>query len=247
MQKVAKALSLTRHQEKWRKEEENLRGKKRCWKWVFSKDSGTSGRRNLFIGSPKHLLSTAKCRNNRASFLPSGVFHFLGPSIANKHFLPLTSWSSFSLALSLAHPATPLAPPQSLSGFFSHSQPLDTVKHQDANLCLLYCSVTSDSLQPHELSPSWLFCPWDSPGSNIGVGCHFLLQGIFPNQGSNQHVLHFRQILYHWVTREVTPPSQPCITFFNIFTTYIINVWILYITHTWLYANISNVYVYLHK
>ena len=30
-----------------------------------------------------------------------------------------------------------------------------------------------------------LLCPWDSPGKNIGVGCHFLLQGIFPTQGSN--------------------------------------------------------------
>ena len=25
-----------------------------------------------------------------------------------------------------------------------------------------------------------LFCPWDSPGKNTGVGCHALLQGIFP-------------------------------------------------------------------
>jgi len=28
-------------------------------------------------------------------------------------------------------------------------------------------------------------CPWDSPGTNTGVGCHALLQGIFPSQGSN--------------------------------------------------------------
>ena len=31
----------------------------------------------------------------------------------------------------------------------------------------------------------WLLCAWDSPGNNTGVGCHFLLQGIFPSQGSN--------------------------------------------------------------
>ena len=30
-----------------------------------------------------------------------------------------------------------------------------------------------------------LLCPWDSPGKNTGVGCHFLLQGIFLTQGSN--------------------------------------------------------------
>ena len=30
-----------------------------------------------------------------------------------------------------------------------------------------------------------LLCPWDSPGKNTEVGCHALLQGIFPTQGSN--------------------------------------------------------------
>ena len=33
-----------------------------------------------------------------------------------------------------------------------------------------------------------LLCPWDSPGKNTGVGCHALLQGIFPTQGSNPHL-----------------------------------------------------------
>ena len=38
------------------------------------------------------------------------------------------------------------------------------------------CSVVSDSLQPHGLQPARLLCPWDSPGKNTGVGCHFLLR-----------------------------------------------------------------------
>ena len=38
------------------------------------------------------------------------------------------------------------------------------------------CSVMSDSLQPHEPQPTRLLCPWDSPGKNTGVSCHFLLQ-----------------------------------------------------------------------
>ena len=33
------------------------------------------------------------------------------------------------------------------------------------------------------------------PGKNTGVGCHFLLQGIFPTEGSNQGLLHCRQAL----------------------------------------------------
>ena len=33
-----------------------------------------------------------------------------------------------------------------------------------------------DSVRPHRWQPTRLPCPWDSPGKNIGVGCHFLLQ-----------------------------------------------------------------------
>ena len=43
------------------------------------------------------------------------------------------------------------------------------------------CSVVSDSVRPHRRQPTRLPCPWDSPGKNIGVGCHALLQGIFPS------------------------------------------------------------------
>ena len=34
----------------------------------------------------------------------------------------------------------------------------------------------SDSVRPHRGQPTRLPCPWDSPGKNTGVGCHFLLQ-----------------------------------------------------------------------
>ena len=37
-------------------------------------------------------------------------------------------------------------------------------------------SVVSDSVRPHRWLPTTLPCPWDSPGKNTGVGCHFLLQ-----------------------------------------------------------------------
>ena len=52
----------------------------------------------------------------------------------------------------------------------------------------------SDSLWPHGLYR--LFHPWDFPGKNTGVGCHFLLQGIFPTQGLNPGLPHSRQMLY---------------------------------------------------
>ena len=60
--------------------------------------------------------------------------------------------------------------------------------------CVWIHSVVSDSLWPHGLQPTRLLCPCDSPGKNTGVGCHALLQGIFPTQGLNTCLLH----LLHW-------------------------------------------------
>ena len=49
-------------------------------------------------------------------------------------------------------------------------------------------SALSDSLQPHELYPIRLLCPWDSPGKDTGVGCQALLHRIVPAKGSNAHL-----------------------------------------------------------
>ena len=58
------------------------------------------------------------------------------------------------------------------------------------------CSDMSDSLRPHELWLARLLHPWDFPGKNTGVGCHFLLQGIFLTQRLNPSLPHCRQTLY---------------------------------------------------
>ena len=42
--------------------------------------------------------------------------------------------------------------------------------------CCCVTSVVSDSVRPHRQQPTRLRHPWDSPGKNTGVGCHFLLQ-----------------------------------------------------------------------
>ena len=70
--------------------------------------------------------------------------------------------------------------------------------------CTCACSVVSDSLRPHGLCSSRLLCPWDSPGKNTGVGCHFLLQGVFLTQGSNLRFLY----LLHWQADSL-PLSHP--------------------------------------
>ena len=56
------------------------------------------------------------------------------------------------------------------------------------------CSVMTDSLPPYELQPASLLYPWNFPGKNTGVDCHFLLQGIFPTQLLNLSPWH----LMHW-------------------------------------------------
>ena len=69
----------------------------------------------------------------------------------------------------------------------------------------LSCSVVSKSLWPHGLLSAWLLCSWDFPGKNAGVGCHLLLQGIFPTQGSNAwllHLLHWQANFYHCISWE---------------------------------------------
>ena len=72
----------------------------------------------------------------------------------------------------------------------------------------------------------------DSPGKNTGVGCHALLQGLFPTQGLNPGLPHCRQILYHlshldgvlkrtWIGKGVHQGCilSPCL--FNLYAEYI--------------------------
>ena len=45
------------------------------------------------------------------------------------------------------------------------------------------CLVAQSCLTLCDSVDCGLLCPWDSPGKNTGVGCHALLQGIFPTLG----------------------------------------------------------------
>ena len=62
-------------------------------------------------------------------------------------------------------------------------------------VCVCVLAAQSNYLQPHGLQSSRLLYPWNSPGKNLGVGCHFLLQRI-TIQGSNPGLPHCRQIFY---------------------------------------------------
>ena len=88
-------------------------------------------------------------------------------------------------------------------------------------------SVVSNSLDPMDSKPTSLLSPRDFPDKSTGVGCHFLLQGIFPTQGSNPGLPHCGQILSpltHYVylpTKGISQfwmhllPLNPCFPWFS--------------------------------
>ena len=105
------------------------------------------------------------------------------------------------------------------------SKSLNILTFQRFNfLSVCMCVLTqfvSDSLQPHGLQPIRLLCPWNFAGKNTWVGCHFLLQGIFPTQRLNSYLFS----LLHWQVDSLplAPPGKPYsyIIETNIFSAFI--------------------------
>ena len=103
-------------------------------------------------------------------------------------------------------------------------------------VCMGVTLVMANSLQPHGLEPARPLCPWDFPSENTGVGCHSLLQGIFPTQGLNPGFPHCRQTPYHlshqgspliMLTEYISVPLRPC-SLFPIFLFSVLHVhWFL--------------------
>ena len=74
------------------------------------------------------------------------------------------------------------------------------VSAKSLHSCLTLCD-------PMDCSPPGSSLQGDSPSKNTGPGCHALLQGIFLNQGSNPHLLHF---LHQQVgSLPLAPPGKP--------------------------------------
>ena len=73
---------------------------------------------------------------------------------------------------------------------------METIFFIIINMCLVTQSCPTLCNQM-DCSPAGSSVHGDSPGKNTGVGCHALLQGIFPTQGLNPVLPHCRGILYH--------------------------------------------------
>ena len=92
-----------------------------------------------------------------------------------------------------------------LSFYVGLPPPLSYLKQLLQFSMLQHFHQSCPTLQLHGLQLIRLLWPWSFPSKNSGVGCHVLLQGIFPTQGSNPclpHLLNCRRILYYWTTKE---------------------------------------------
>ena len=136
--------------------------------------------------------------------------------------------SRISLSSSSLHPARHLNCTRASwlgHAFFSHSCPalflwtklcfeysMAHLRKRLSRACLCHLVAMSFSVL--------LFCPWDSPGKNTGVGCHFLLHGIFMTQGWNPGLQHCRKTLYqlsHQESHLVSPPEiKSLLCFLNV-------------------------------
>ena len=73
--------------------------------------------------------------------------------------------------------------------------------------CCCVASVVSDSVRPHRRKPTRLPRPWDSPGKNTGVGCHFLLQ-CTKWKVKVKSLSRVRPSATPWTAAYLSPPSM---------------------------------------
>ena len=74
-------------------------------------------------------------------------------------------------------------------------------------LLLLSHFIVSDSVRPHRRLPTRLPRPWDSPGKNTGVGCHFLLQ-CMKGKVKVKSLSHVWLLATPWTAAYQAPPSM---------------------------------------
>ena len=88
--------------------------------------------------------------------------------------------------------------------------------HTEHTVCAVFShsvvlfATLGNSATLWDYSPQGLSVYGDSSGKNTGVSCHALLQGIFPTQGPNPSLQHYRWILYH-LSHRGSPDIYVCV------------------------------------
>ena len=103
-------------------------------------------------------------------------------------------WMYHSLRIQMGNAAF-IAVAHLWNGGVNHSYHLGLWVSEVARSCLTHCNSMDCSL-------TRFFRPWDFPGKNTGVGCHFLLQEIFPTQDWTQVSRIVGRCFTVWATRE---------------------------------------------
>ena len=123
--------------------------------------------------------------------------HWVGDAIQPSH--PLSS---------PAPPALNLSQHQGLLKWVSPShQVAKVLEFQYLRYAAAAASVVSDSVRPHRREPTRLPHPWDSPGKNTGVGCHFLLQ-CMKVKSQSEVVQSCPTLATPWTAAYQAPPSM---------------------------------------
>ena len=122
----------------------------------------------------------------------------MAPAYGNQVPAPLTLLPTATLLASedakhlLIHLFLRLEIPENPQSVIMHGSQETQVKFENGSKF----ESESHSVVSSSLRPCGSYSPWTSLGQNIGLGILSLLQGIFPNQGWNPRLLHYRRILY---------------------------------------------------
>ena len=142
--------------------------------------------------SPRDSQESLKHHSSKASILLHSAFFIVQlshPYMTTGKTIALTRWTFIDKVISLLFNMLSRLVitflPRSKCLLISWLQSPSADSESDS------CSVLSDYLTPHGL-----YSPQNSPGQNTGLGSCSLLWWIFPTQGSNPGLLHWRQILY---------------------------------------------------
>ena len=112
-----------------------------------------------------------------------------------------SAYQILALQLSPHPPAPPTCTPNKRSNHLSsRTKPLSilstfyssTVPVSEVNERSQVSQSFSTLCDPMDCSLTRFLRPWDFPGKNIGVGCHFLFQEIFPTQGLNPRLMFWQ-------------------------------------------------------
>ena len=124
-----------------------------------------------------------------------GVLRFMGSKRVGHDWATELNWTGLCVILIAS---------TTVSCCENHNNLYTVFQYSLALASALSRSVVSDSLQRHGQQPSRLLCPWNFPGKNTGVGCYFILQGIFSTYRLNPHLWH----LLHWQVDFFFPPLR---------------------------------------